>query len=650
MSQPDIDTIHQAQELIRSKQLPKAQRLLVEYIKKNPNSEQAWYVLSTAVDDPRKQIECLQRVLRLNPANTEAQTRLMKAMAAPLPAPISEAAPGAAQPPISEPVPYMTSPLEEAATRSESPSVEPLPMEAAQPIEPAASTVDTELAGLRSKAKFVKLRKPRKRWPRIAILLLLILLAATIGGYLLLNSLNQAANVALENAPAAVVVPTDTPAPTDTPTVTPTPSITPTRFPPTWTPTPAPTAPPTRTPTALPTLNPAVQTGLQRLRDQIATARGINAEVDIPTALLSRDALESTLKSVLDIQRRQPELANQARALAALGLVRPGFDLSRYTMNRFVDNAGGFYVPWQNVINVVGTQFGGVEGIVYAHQAAHALLQRRFDLAQLGLGPVCTRGAEQCQALDALIEGDTALATDRWLEQGASDLNKDALPEYQALPAAVTDPAAPPFIVRDVAFRNEQGRAFVDALYRRDGWAAVNAAYEDLPASTEQILHPQKLAEAEQPIEVAAAPLSEVFGGNWQLIADEVLGEWRSFMLLSASVDEAARLSEETAQEAAAGWGGDRYRVYYDPQTDQAALVAQWAWDTPEDTTEFEQAMSAYLDLRFRGAKSQVPGQSCWSANRQTTCLYTSETGTLWVLAPEYELIDQVQQAHPDFK
>ncbi|NTU63563.1 MAG: hypothetical protein HGB05_09190, partial [Chloroflexi bacterium] len=222
--------------------------------------------------------------------------------------------------------------------------------------------------------------------------------------------------------------------------------------------------------------------------------------------------------------------------------------------------------------------------------------------------------------------------------------------EYQALPAAVTDPAAPPFIVRDVAFRNEQGRAFVDALYRRDGWTAVNAAYEDLPASTEQILHPQKFAEAEQPIEVAAAPLSEVFGGNWQLIADEVLGEWRSFMLLSASVDEAARLSDETAQQAAAGWGGDRYRVYYDPQTDQAALVAQWAWDTPADATEFEQAMSAYLDLRFRGAKSQVPGQSCWSANRQTTCLYTSETGTLWVLAPEFELIDQVQQAHPDFK
>ena len=92
MSQPDTETIKQAQELIRSKQLPKAQRLLVEYIKQNPTSEEAWYALSTAVDDPRKQIECLQRVLRINPANTEAQSRLMKVMAAPAVPPASAAA------------------------------------------------------------------------------------------------------------------------------------------------------------------------------------------------------------------------------------------------------------------------------------------------------------------------------------------------------------------------------------------------------------------------------------------------------------------------------------------------------------------------------------------------------------------------------
>ncbi len=657
MSQPDIDTIKQAQEYIRSKQLPQAQRLLVAYIKQNPNSEQAWYLLSTAVEDPRKQIECLQRVLRFNPANTEAQLRLMKVMAAqtaPPPAPSSKTkSPLTSQTPASEPSPF-TSPIstpaiEKPAPRRESQPVEPVPVEAVKPIEPAAATVDTELSGLRSKVKFVRSRGKRKRWPRIVILLLLILLVVSVGGYFLKDKINEVVS-GLVGTPAAAVIPTETPEPTDTPTVTPTPSITPTRYPATWTPTPAPTAPPTRTPTPLPTLNPAVQTGLLRLRDQIAAERGINADREITVALLPRDILETALKSILDIQQRQTELTNQARTLAVLGLVRPGFDLTRYTVNRFADNAGGFYVPWQEVIFVVGREFGGVEGIAYVHQTAHALLEQRFDLASWGLYPACTRGDEQCQALQALIGGDTTLATERWVEQGASDLYKDAMPQYQALPEAINDPAAPPFVVHDVAFRREQGRAFVETLYQREGWSAVNNAYENPPISTEQILHPQKYVEGEQPIEVTAVPVPKAFGGGWQIITDEVLGEWRTYLLLSASVDEAARLSEETAQKAAAGWGGDRYRVYYDQETDQAALVIQWAWDTSEDAAEFQQAMNAYLDLRFRGAKSQVPDQTCWSGSRQMTCLYAAETGTLWVLAPNSGLVDQVRQVYPDFK
>ena len=84
-----------------------------------------------------------------------------------------------------------------------------------------------------------------------------------------------------------------------------------------------------------------------------------------------------------------------------------------------------------------------------------------------------------------------------------------------------------------IAFRSEYGRKFVEALYQRGGWAAVNKAYEDLPASTEQILHPEKYLAGEKPIEVAAAPLSEVFGGDWQIIADEVLGEWRTYHVVS---------------------------------------------------------------------------------------------------------------------
>ena len=90
--------------------------------------------------------------------------------------------------------------------------------------------------------------------------------------------------------------------------------------------------------------------------------------------------------------------------------------------------------------------------------------------------------------------------------------------------------------------------------------------------------------------------------------------------------------------------------MYYDPHDDQTALVVEWVWDTPADASEFQQAMKAYLDLRFRGAKLPGLDQDCWSANRQTTCLYASENGTLWVLSPTRDQADQVRQAYPAFK
>jgi hypothetical protein len=101
-------------------------------------------------------------------------------------------------------------------------------------------------------------------------------------------------------------------------------------------------------------------------------------------------------------------------------------------VNRFADNAGGFYVPWQTVVDVAGSDFGGVAGVVYAHQVAHALLDQRFSFADWGLQPSCTLGEDQCQALQTLIEGDAALTTDSWLKQHATEVTSDTLAEYGA--------------------------------------------------------------------------------------------------------------------------------------------------------------------------------------------------------------------------
>ena len=393
-----------------------------------------------------------------------------------------------------------------------------------------------------------------------------------------------------------------------------------------------------------------METELRTLQDQIAGLRALPLATNVPMVWLSRDSLEPALQSIINLPRLLPHLTDQGRVLAALGLATPETDLTRYTLNSFADNLGGFYVPWQNVLYVVGKKLGGIERQAYTHEYARALVDQKYQVVDMGVYPVCQIDGQRCQAIRALLEGDAALVTEQRFKKFATKDDKKDLEKYQPPTLALPDDAAPLFITRDVAFVNEKGAQFVNALYQRGGWPAVNKALENLPDSTEQILHPEKYLAGEKPITVTTVPLTDTLGSAWKLIASDALGEWRTYLLLSSGLDEAARLSEDTAQQAAAGWGGDHYEVYLNPQTAQTVLAAQWAWDTPQDAAEFKQAMSAYLDLRFRGVKADVPGQECWLAKGQMTCLYTSTEGSLlWLLGPDLSTIEQVRQAYSGF-
>ncbi len=76
MTQPSDEILLQAQELLRAKQKQEAQTLLAQYLQQNPHSEYAWWLMSFAVTNPDQQIECLERVLQLNPLRHKARAKL----------------------------------------------------------------------------------------------------------------------------------------------------------------------------------------------------------------------------------------------------------------------------------------------------------------------------------------------------------------------------------------------------------------------------------------------------------------------------------------------------------------------------------------------------------------------------------------------
>jgi hypothetical protein len=237
-----------------------------------------------------------------------------------------------------------------------------------------------------------------------------------------------------------------------------------------------------------------------------------------------------------------------------------------------------------------------------------------------------------------------------WLAQYAGPLDYQEILRYRAPSQTLPEDFPPPYVSRDLAFPYEAGLKFVQYLHQRGNWAAVNKAYANLPASTEQILHPEKYIAAEQSIEVVAPPLTDTLGSGWRLIDDDVLGEWTTYLVLRAGADVAAQLDEKTSLAASRGWGGDHYQVYFNDTISQIVLAAEWAWDTPRDATEFKQALTKYLDERYRGAKLDRDGGACWEANRQTSCLFATDKRTLWLLTPDSAILEAVLAAYPDFQ
>jgi hypothetical protein len=274
--------------------------------------------------------------------------------------------------------------------------------------------------------------------------------------------------------------------------------------------------------------------------------------------------------------------------------------------------------------------------LTYAHEYQHVLQDQNYDIEN-GLNyneKVCEVESERCAAIQALMEGDASLTELSWFQTYASDEDrKQILEKYSDFQSPVYD-SAPAFMKEDFLFPYQQGQEFVQALYDQGGWNAVDRAYQDLPASTEQILHPEKYPN-DQPVSVSLPSFENVLGSEWKEVDRGVLGEWYTYLTLAHGLDPQSRLDADTASSAAEGWGGDAYAVYYDAGTQQTVMVLKTVWDSSQDAEEFASSFVTYATERFGKSASQKNASVTWSGTESFTGIFTQGSQTIWVFAPD---------------
>lgn len=375
------------------------------------------------------------------------------------------------------------------------------------------------------------------------------------------------------------------------------------------------------------------------IRRDVEKIRQLPFKQPVKMTVQSLDSLRTKIKKELARQFGDKGAADYVKALVKLGALERPVDLEETVMTLLESQAAAHYdVDTKTYCLLMTNQPPQMLDAVSAHELCHALQDQRFDLDRfLPRDASDIRGkSDQMMARQCVIEGEATFVMYAWTmmkSSGLTDADKvdwmvgmainmqksldlsdmmsltaataglsggDAKRELAALEVLTN---MPPLFVETMLSPYFDGSAMIKHVKDRGGWHAVTALYTDPPQSTEQVLHPEKMAgRRDSPVEIQLPELEDKLPDSWQLLENDVMGELGMRVFLRMWRDKAVK-SDAAAVSAAEGWGGDRYYYYRDSRSKKDLLVWKTVWDSPTEAAEFMVAYRLALDRRFPGMR-----------------------------------------------
>nr|MBA3643589.1 hypothetical protein [Chloroflexia bacterium] len=373
--------------------------------------------------------------------------------------------------------------------------------------------------------------------------------------------------------------------------------------------------------------------------------RELSLDAEIEERFFSNEELRQELLATIDEDYPPDEAAADSRALAAFGLIPEGTDLAALYVDFLTENVAGFYDSETNQMYLIGSDFGPLEEFAYSHEVVHALQDQHLGLDEIS-DTFTDLTDDEALAITSLYEGDAMAASLAYVLENPMLVVRLAGSELigqQDLP--VLD-STPPVLVVSFLFPYLAGQPFVEAIRADGGWEAVDAAYDDPPVSTEQILHPEKYLDRDDPTPVTLPDLAPTLGEGWDIVDEDVVGELQTAVLLAnlqpgeaISMTSGLNLPDE-ALAAAAGWDGDRYALWADD--DEEVLVWSSVWDSEQEATDFSHALQQREAARLSGGfEETTPAAVTLVTDGHAVRIEQNGAEVRYLLAPTLERVEQ---------
>ena len=331
---------------------------------------------------------------------------------------------------------------------------------------------------------------------------------------------------------------------------------------------------------------------------EMSRITGLPIKAPLKKLVLSRPEIRKYLEESLHDEYTPKEIHTQEAVLKAFGLVTPEFDLEKFLIAFYTEQAAGAYDPRRKTMFIADWITPETQRLVLAHELTHALQDQNFDLVKFLHAERSNDDATN--ARQAVMEG---YATAAMLQRMLGPVSLTSIPSLEPLLASMVNqqmaefPAftsAPYFFRLQALFPYAQGMGFMYTGLQRGGWKTLNELFVRPPETTKEIFDPSLYYDGKPlpAISLGRPPALERVSGL-QLVTENTFGELGYYSLLGQFI------SEQEAKTVATGWLGDRYILYEGSPTGQFALVARTRWASPETALAFFRDYHTILSKKY---------------------------------------------------
>ena len=319
---------------------------------------------------------------------------------------------------------------------------------------------------------------------------------------------------------------------------------------------------------------------------QMSQITGLPIKGPLKKQVISRPEIQKYLTQNLHEEMTPAEIHAQEALVRALGLVPRDFNLEKFLISFYTEQAAGFYDPKRKTMFIADWIPAETQTMTLSHELTHALQDQNWDLESFLHG--AHNDDDATSARLAVVEGS---ATAAMLQQAAGGMDLGQLPaisplleglipqQFEEFPAFSN---APYFFRMQALFPYVQGMGFIQAGLQLGGWTELKELFERPPETTKHIFEPQTYFhhQALPNIELPHPPALELAAGL-RFLTGNAMGELGYYCLLGQLI------SQDEAKTLGSSWLADRYLLYERSSGNDYTLVARTRWTSPEQAQAF---------------------------------------------------------------